>query len=95
MMHWVTDAADQELCFSAFVLDAAIALDDCRHSRNMRLRHPETNERKAAIFVEMQRAVCNNRHPPGRRRTEDSNAPLIGISLTCCARFLSAQHNGR
>jgi hypothetical protein len=26
----------QELCFSAFVLGAAIASDNCRHSRNMR-----------------------------------------------------------
>ena len=33
----------QELCFSAFVLSAAIASDNCRHSRNMRLRHPETS----------------------------------------------------
>src|SRR6266436_6552461 len=29
----------QELCFSAFVLGAAIASDNCRHPRNMPLRH--------------------------------------------------------
>src|SRR5216684_2859791 len=29
----------QELCFSAFVLGAAIASDNCRHPRNMSLRH--------------------------------------------------------
>jgi hypothetical protein len=33
----------QELCFGAFVLGAAIASDNCRHSRNMRLRHSETS----------------------------------------------------
>ena len=30
----------QELCFSAFVLGAAIASDNCRHSRNMRPEQP-------------------------------------------------------
>jgi hypothetical protein len=30
----------QELCFSAFVLGAAIASDNCRHSRNMRPEPP-------------------------------------------------------
>ena len=34
----VTGVRYQELCFSAFVLSTAIALDDCRHFRNMRLR---------------------------------------------------------
>jgi hypothetical protein len=34
----VTGVRCQELCFSAFILSTAIALDDCRHSRNMRLR---------------------------------------------------------
>src|SRR6266481_6683093 len=29
----------QELCFSAFVLGAAIASDNCRHPRNMPPRH--------------------------------------------------------
>src|SRR5260370_15518683 len=33
----VTSVRYQKLCFSAVVLGAAIA-DDCRHSRNMRLR---------------------------------------------------------
>jgi hypothetical protein len=35
----VTRMRHQELCISAFVLGAAIASDNCRHSRNMR---PET-----------------------------------------------------
>jgi hypothetical protein len=39
----------QELCFSAFVLGAAIASDNCRHSRNMRpepggCENPETSK---------------------------------------------------
>jgi hypothetical protein len=34
----VTGVRYQELCFSAFVLSTAIAWDDCRHFRNMRLR---------------------------------------------------------
>ena len=42
----VAGARYQELCFGAFVLGAAIAFDDGRHSRNMRLKpdvfQPET-----------------------------------------------------
>ena len=34
----VTRVRYQELCFSTFVLRAAIASDNCRHAANMRLR---------------------------------------------------------
>src|SRR5260370_17694194 len=37
---YVTRMRHQELCFSAFVLGAAIASDNCRHSRNMRPEQP-------------------------------------------------------
>ena len=46
---WVLSNQDSSVApqtlhgFSAFVLSAAIASDNCRHSRNMRLRHSETS----------------------------------------------------
>ena len=39
----MTGVRYQKLYFSAFVLSAAIALDDCRHSQNMRLRRARSS----------------------------------------------------
>jgi hypothetical protein len=40
----VTGVRYQELGFSAFVLSTTIALDDCRHFRNMRLRRAGSSQ---------------------------------------------------
>jgi len=37
---------------------------------------------KAAIFVEMQQAVCNNQRPRGKRHTESSHALRPGSKLS-------------
>jgi len=44
----VTRMRYQELCFSAFVLGAAIASDNCRHPRNMPPRHARSTPNAAA-----------------------------------------------
>src|ERR1700737_3566989 len=45
----VTGVRHQELCFSAFVLSAASALENCHHSQNMRLRRESSSRNSAAL----------------------------------------------